>query len=415
MPHELSHHADYINRYGFWRWVLRECVRANPLYVISAALLAYGVMQLNTEIDPQIGKLSGIVISLVLLHVYEFAVLGAATMVLTRRSGGGADLHGLMLVAGLFVGGSFLALDELAAISPAYGYILVPVGLLLVGIKAEVYSRLPGIYLPLSCKLAVLAIIAGHSVSTLLGSQDVKERIGIDGAQRLAWLCGWISMLPILPVVWFESRHARMRAASGGGETAETDPLITPRCVAGAIVMALGTGIAHLYASDWVFDRRPERLLLCPAISVLLAAWLLLRWHRIPRFSFWNGVLLSLPALAMQWIWASDPQTDTVGRLAWLLCPSFQFWAACMIIYPALALFTGRKICLAGLLGPATPPVWTWLVRSRNSIPHFRAFVSAGLGFAALIAGMLVSLYRERLLKWLDPAAPKPVVDEKIA
>lgn len=408
MPHELSHHTDFIERHGFWRWVLRECVRANPLYVISAALLAYGVMQLNTEIDPQIGKLRGIVISLVLLHVYEFAVLGAATVVLKRRTGGGGDLHGLMLVAGLFLGGSFLALDELAAISPAYGLVLVPLGLLLAAFKAEWYSRLPGIYLPWPCKLAVLSIVAGHSVSTLLGSPDVELKIGVDGAQRLAWLCGWVSQLPVLPLIWFESRGAKQRAESGAGETPDTDPLTTPRCVAGAAIIALGTGLAHLFASDWVFDRRPERLLMWPAIAVLAAAWLLLRWHRIPYFSFWNGVLLIFPALGMQSIWQLDLANESAGRLAWWLCPSFQFWAACVVIYISLARFTGRKICYAGLLGPATPPVWTLLVRWRHSTPHFRAFLSIGLGFVSLAAGMIVSLYRERILRWLDPVQPKP-------
>src|SRR5436190_24017620 len=94
-------HDEYISRYGLGRWVLRECVRANPFYVISAALLSYGVLQLNTEIDPRVGKAGGIVAGLVLLHVYEIAILIAATVVLRRRTRGGRDMHGLMLVAGL--------------------------------------------------------------------------------------------------------------------------------------------------------------------------------------------------------------------------------------------------------------------------------------------------------------------------
>ena len=53
-------------------------------------MLSYGVLQLNTEIDPQIGKLGGIILSLILLHVYEFALLGAAAALVhqfTQRSG----------------------------------------------------------------------------------------------------------------------------------------------------------------------------------------------------------------------------------------------------------------------------------------------------------------------------------------
>ena len=50
MAHALTSHGDYIATNGLLKWILRECVRANPLYVISAMLLMYGLVQLNTAL-----------------------------------------------------------------------------------------------------------------------------------------------------------------------------------------------------------------------------------------------------------------------------------------------------------------------------------------------------------------------------
>jgi len=138
----LSHSA-YICHYGLLRWLLRECIRANPLYVISAAVLSYGVLKLSEEIDPQIGKTGGITLVLLLLNIYELALLLAATVVLKHRQGeGGRDLHGLTLAAALFLGGSLLALDDLIAICPWLGWLLIPAAMLLAASKLAWYARL---------------------------------------------------------------------------------------------------------------------------------------------------------------------------------------------------------------------------------------------------------------------------------
>src|ERR1051326_5258912 len=203
----MTNHAEYINRYGLARWVLRECVRANPLYVISAAFLSYGVTQLNAEIDPQVGKAGGIIAGLVLMHAYELAVLCVAIVVLKRRSGGGRDLHGMMLVAGLFMAGSFIVLDELVALWPWLGCVLIPATLLLAVIKISVYRRLPGISLPLSYSAVALLILAAHSVSALMGAQSIKNALGLNIIQGLGWIAGWSSLFSILWLAWYEGRR----------------------------------------------------------------------------------------------------------------------------------------------------------------------------------------------------------------
>jgi hypothetical protein len=84
-----------------------------------------------------------------------------------------------------------------------------------------------------------------------------------------------------------------------------------------------------------------------------------------------------------------------------------QVWLAAVAFYVGLAWTTGRRTFYAGLLGPVVAPSWALLSRARASTPLVRALASAGLGFLCMIAGVVVSLYRERLLRWLDPQEAK--------
>ena len=133
IPNSISNSND--DAASFIRFLLREAVRANPLYVISAACIAYAVLQLNAELDPETGKLTGIATILGLLQAYEWAVLGAFTLVMRRRGAGGRDMHGLAIVAALFLGGSFIALDELIVLRFYAGCWLAAAGLVLAGLK----------------------------------------------------------------------------------------------------------------------------------------------------------------------------------------------------------------------------------------------------------------------------------------
>src|SRR6185503_16006011 len=110
--------------------------------------------------------------------------------------------------------------------------------------------------------------------------------------------------------------------------------------------------------------------LLWPAISIIAAAWLLLRWQWIPSFSFWNGALATFPALVLQWVWYRYQSEQDFWNVAAILNPALQFWLCCIPIYVGLALGTCRAEFYAGLLGPAAAPVWTWFWRARGSIPH---------------------------------------------
>lgn len=393
---------------GFWRWLAHEAVRANPLYVISAALLAYAIQQLMEELDPQIGKVREILQIVALLHIYEIAVLIVATVVLKRRARAGLDMHGLLIVAALFLGASFIALDELTMIRPWLGAALIAATLALAAIKLAWYARLPGVLLPWRYRAVVLAILGAHALSPLLGARQITHPLTPAAAQGLAWLAGWVSLLPVLYLIIVECRTQRTKGDPQSQDLpAEPipqyiDPLGTRLCCAWAVGVAALMGVTHLFVSDWIHDYPSETARVYPAAAILAAAIVLLRWRLWHAFGFFDAALAIAPLWMLQELTRQFAVSGIISNAEVLLTPWVQLCAASFILYIALARGTGCKQFYAGLAGPVLAPAyvagWKW----RNNLPHFRALVTAGLGFAALVGGMILSLNRERLLRWLS-------------
>jgi hypothetical protein len=191
-------------------------------------------------------------------------------------------------------------------------------------------------------------------------------------------------------------------------EATEVDPLRTRWCGGFALFMIVGTSIAHLLAADWVFDR-PGGWERAGAEGCIVATIVvLLRWPFVRRIERWTALVLAAQAVTLQILWNHYAQPQAIWNWEMLLAPAAQYWLACAGAYAAMAHMTGRKQFLFGLAGPVSAPVWSFLCRHRSGVPHFRAWISSALGFVLLVAGMFVSMYRERLLRWLDPERPKP-------
>lgn len=385
---------------GLLRWLLHEAVRANPLYVISAALLAYAVREFMVEIDPQIGKLGGVIESLVLLHVYEIAVLVVATVVLKRRARGGLDMHGLLIVAAIYMGVTYIALDELVTIRPWLGLAVAVAGLAATAIKLAWYARLPGVCLSARYRWVVLLVLGAHELSPILNSREISEALPPVVAQGLGWMAGWISLSSILWLIHVETL--------GGPSHAENtpipdDPLATRMCGAWAVCLAATAGITHIFVSDWIFDRTTDNARIAPAAMVLAAAIVLLRWRKNCIFGFFDGIVVAAPILIIEEIWRALAADEI--RLSWefLLSSAMQVRFASAVFYCALARGTGRALFYTGLGGPLLVPYCVTAWRSRESTPHFRAMLATCLGFASLALGMLVSLFREKLLRRFSP------------
>ncbi len=390
------------NSGGLIRWLLHEAVRANPLYVISAALLAYAVREFMVEIDPQIGKLGGVIASLVLLHVYEVAVLIVATVVLKRRARGGLDMHGLLIVAAIYMGVTYIALDELVAIRPWLGLGIAVAGLAATAIKLAWYARLPGVCFSARYRWVVLIVLGAHELSPMLNSREISAALTPAAAQGLGWMAGWISLVSILWLIHVETLGGE-RGGPAESASIPDDPLATRMCGAWAVCLAAAAGITHIFVSDWIFDRTTDNVRIAPAAMVLAAAIVLLRWRKNCIFGFFDAVVVAAPVLIIEELWRALAVDEI--RLTWefLLSSEMQVRVASVVFYCALARGTGRALFYAGLGGPLlVPSCITWW-KSRESIPHFRAVAATCLGFASLALGMIVSLFREKLLRRFEP------------
>ncbi|HYF49715.1 MAG TPA: hypothetical protein VEJ63_09935 [Planctomycetota bacterium] len=407
MPHALTEHGDYIGRYGFLKWLLRECVRANPLYVISAMLLMYGLVQLNTALAAPAGAVDLSLLIFGLLHAYEVAVLAAATVVLQRRQlRGGRDLHGMAMVAVIFLGGSFLALDELITIWPEHGAMMLGAVLLWTAVKLRWYAALPGIVLSRVYRWAILVILAGHSVSSLLGDEStVKALGGIEAARNLGWLCGWISTFAAVLLVYVEREAATAHAWRGFPfDFTTTDVLQTLWCGGWGVLFAWALGVLHLFGSDWVFDRGFNRMLVLPEAIAVLCALMLRWWFFRKRVTFWRFIMFAAPSLLSAWVWvkfAQRPQPLDAG--IWLT-PVLQIAFCAAAFYLALAAATRRLEFCAGLVLPVMTPAVLMLWGR----VWWRAVLTVAGGFLALGAGVVLSLCRDRLLAYLDPPRSEP-------
>lgn len=394
MPHEPLPPPPALT---LGRWLLHECVRANPFYVISAALMAYGIHELNTAADPQIGKLGGIAISLGLLATYELALAAAATVILRKRTNGGRDLHGLMIVAGLFLSGSLLALDELTAARPAEGPWLLAGALVLAWLKIEWYGRLPGLRLPPAARYVTLLLIVAHASAPLLGAFQVQGDLSPAVAQGLSWLAGWMALCALFAVL--EPPELTF--------SPETDVLQTPVCGGTSVGIAAVVGVAHLMTSDWVFDRPFSYARVLPAAVLMAAVVLARRQRRMAKLTTFDLAAACAPALLLQWVWWHDPQLLQIPSAGIFFRPALQLALAGLATYVLLAWSTGRRGYYWGTGGILAAPTGSAVWLLRTWIPNFRAFLSAGLAFVTLGAAMVLSLAREHLLRRFAPPPPR--------
>ena len=441
MTTPMDVHAQYLAKHGFMKWLLRECVRANPLYVISAALLAYGVYLMESEVDDHIGQMAGKMIAFSLLNIYELAVLVVATVILRLRQpvgSGGQDLHGLMLVMLLFLGGSFLAQDEIIAAMPEYGIFLVITGLLLAAIKLAWYGRLPGVLLPRKFQVVLLGMLAGHSVAPLWNGAGINKTFGILIAQGLSWMLGWLTLAPMFLLVWkveaqaaagrrrkrlelgeVQSRYlaACQEAQERGGPVPdfnkpEPEPLVdflaTRFFGHVALAMTATLGLLHLIGSDWVFDRPADYCRSFPALTLLLASVLAFIWHYRRKLGFLGWAGFSAPVMVLNVLWLRYTEVWNVP-MAWtwtlLLHPLVQIALALIVFYAGLSWATGRKRVLLGLLGLFIAPIGWAFGQLRLALPYFRAFMFVFIGFVILMAGMVMSLLRQRILRFFESHA----------
>jgi len=384
-------------------WLLRECVRANPLYVISASLFGWGVLELSRSLDPRVWDVASVCAVAALIHVYEICLLAVATVVLMKRREGGRDMHGLLIVAALFLSGGMIALDEMINLWPGYAPAWIAGALILAFLKLEWYGRLPGLHVPPRYRRTALAVLAAHCVPALLASEPFASRLSVAQQAGLGWLAGWASLAGVFVLLALELRrdYARLKDFSIWDVT-EAQLVRTHVPGVWLLVLTSVLGLVHAYVTDWIFDRPLQAHWALPAFSLAVAMWLLTRFTFRPSWNIFNLALAVAPAAVTIWAWSAPRSWRTdFDDGTWLGLGVQLAWAA-SLAYLGLAWATRRKVFLLGLIGSAGAPLW--LPVKYFVLRQARSTVLITTGFLTLFGGMLLSLYRERLLKLL--AAP---------
>lgn len=382
-------------------WLLRECVRANPLYVLSASLFGWGVLELSRNLDPQVWDVPRVCAVAGLIHAYEFCLLIVATVVLVKRREGGRDMHGLLIVAALFLSGGMIAMDEVINLSPGYAPAWIAGALVLALIKLEWYGRLPGLYMPPRYRRVALAVLAAHCIPGLLSSKPFASHLSVVQQSGLGWLAGWASLIGVFVLLTHELRrdYARLKDFSIWKVT-EAELVRTHVPGVWLLVLTALLGLVHAYVTDWIFDRPMQPHWALPALSLAAAMWLLTRFTFHPYWNLFNILLSAAPAVMTLWAWNAPRAWQTeFNESAWLGLGA-QLACAASLAYLGLTWATRRKVFLLGLIGSAGGPAWLGFF-----LRQARSTLLISTGFLTLFGGMLLSLYRERLLKWLTPPA----------
>jgi hypothetical protein len=397
-----------FERLGLWRWLLRECVRANPFYVISAALVSYGILEVVTKIDPQVGKAGGVLLAAGVVHLYELCLLAVAGIVLWQRrecEAVGRDTHGLLMTAALFLSAGFLALDEVMDLYPGWAPYWIGAALALAVVKLTCYGRMPGLYMPARYRWLAVLLLAGHSVSALLGRPAIDGELSRESARALGWLAAWLPWMPVFCLLAWELKRTR----------GPRPDILQTRWTGFWLLGLTGTvGVVHGFAADWVFDRGMDPTWVLPAIVWLAAMLLITRFHFVPHWDRWHFVLAAIPFALVQWLWSERNPLRSNDETALWIALAVQTGLAASLAYASLAWATGHKAFLLGLAWPVGAPAWAALNPYRSAIPHFRGLLVTALGFLTLLGGMVLSLLRERALNALD-AAWAPLVTRRPA
>ncbi len=277
----------------------------NPLYLLSAAMMACGARLLLVQPDTRAGDLANILLTLVVLQVYEVAVTAILVALHAFRKSP-EDLPSLLLVATVFWTGPLAATSELIARDHEAGVGLsLALACLAVGEFEFVRRRLK---LPLSAwsrafATGALALIA--LLPALLVSRSPDGR-----AHESLLLAGWWFLAAMLLLVaraasaWAPSeRHAHPSGA--GMPSVPVSQANKPKLAANWALdpifctLLIAATCAHLVAMNHAFFLHASAAHAAPA-TVLLAVVAIEVVRFVPRGApAWCVVFLGLPALGL--------------------------------------------------------------------------------------------------------------------
>lgn len=297
----------------------------NPLYLLSAALMAVGARLYLVSPTDAAGDIGLILLTLLALQAYEMAV-GVILVLLHRTRRSPEDQPSLLLVAALFWTGPMAATIEMTAFRPELGTALATGAGVLALSELWLVSRRLGLRLSRSVQVqAAMCLLLLAGAPPLL-----KIPPSASGVNELflyaAW---WVFAAMVLLSVW--TARSRRAADSPGVPPADRARLKQELAFT-AIVLAASAfhlvGMNHgFYCHARLFYGGPMLVAVyVVGVEWLSAArwskgWLVLPWAVLPGVALLAATQSFDPEVPAAWLprWARNPLGSTlvIAALAW--------------------------------------------------------------------------------------------------
>lgn len=358
-----------------WSWLIDR----NPLFLISGVCMLGGCFLISGVIhghDPaEIGDgplLLMLVALLVVLNIYEFAVIGLAVVLSRSRSLVRDTRHLLGLALLLLVDASFVY-NETSIFKPEIGSVIAGVATLLAVTKAWWIMRALGIVPTRSAMTAVMLSLLAMYVMPVGVRLLAHDGFLSQPMAMLVWCCiGGVVAMYALPRRWVSF------AASDTADHAQLQRLVA----GGLIVLPLVSLIGHAAALLWVYENAFELSMLSPVL-LGLAAIVLRQQAKLggPSASAKAAGLITACAI-VPCLLPSQGLTYESAAWTWLAFSPLRG----VLLLSSLMLFWAWWMSGRGLLSAVVVPL-PWLLAALGHTPS--AMIEHARWVAQVLAGWL--------------------------
>ncbi len=249
-------------------WLIwsKRFLACNPFYLVSAALLLFGMNRALAEPDFLRTELAQLVFSYSALQLYELLLVGTAIVLAWRAVWYDSTL--LLVLENLFVLVPFMLVSQAALVQQKLIWIFCGLTVVLVGMRMGAARRFLVGFSPSPRLLLVgLGVLVTNAAWPVIYRHLHEFKVGTrptSGAAYAVNELSWLWLLPLLCALTSLLPHPRV----------DGKLLVQRRWfpVALSSLWLAGTGV-HLYSLGYVYDFALRRELLAPALCVL--AWVL--------------------------------------------------------------------------------------------------------------------------------------------
>lgn len=252
-----------------WLVWMKRLLACNPFYLVSAALLLFGMNRVSADPDVLGTELAQLTFNFSSLQLYELLLVGTAIGLARRAVWYDSTL--LLVLENLLVLVPFMLVSQAAFMQPGLVWTFCSLAVVLVGMRMGAARRFVVGFSP-SPRLisAGLGVLAANAALPVVYRHLHEFKVGTRPTSGTAFEMNeqsWLWLLPVLCALTSLLPHPR-----------EDGKLPVQRRwfpVALFLLWLAGTGV-HLYSLGYVYDFALRRELLAPSLCVL--AWVV-QWR----------------------------------------------------------------------------------------------------------------------------------------